>query len=169
MCHASLLDAPEGTRRSRRLREVIDLLWQTDEIRAQAPDPVDEARNGVYYLEGLSSGALLDVLEELGDRLSDYGVELPLEARPLLFGSWIGGDRDGNPQVTPSVTVAVLQLHAAHGISLIRRSIEHLRRDLSVSNRISGTDPAFYVRLRDMLAHLPEVEPRYLLLNAEEP
>ena len=166
---ARLLDEPSSRRRDRRLREEIDLLWLTDEIRVEPPLPVDEARNGVYYLEGLAAAALPDVLEELRDQLAELGVELPDDARPLRFGSWIGGDRDGNPNVTPATTREVLDLQAVHGIRMLRAMVNHLRRDLSVSERLSTVSDALRERLDGLLEQLPEVEPRYLRLNAEEP
>lgn len=166
---ARLLDEPDSTRRTRRLAESIDLLWQTDELRVSAPEPVDEARNGIYYLEGLSRAAVNDVVEELRDRLADAGAALPLEAMPVRFGTWMGGDRDGNPNVTPEVTRDVLRLQAEHGIRLLRSRVDLLRRDLSVSGRLSTADPALTTRLESMLDALPEVEPRYRRLNAEEP
>jgi phosphoenolpyruvate carboxylase len=166
---AALLERPDDDRRQRRLAEAVELLWRTDELRVEPPEPVDEARNGVYYLEGLESAALADVVEELRDELDRAGVRLPLTAQPLRFGSWIGGDRDGNPNVTPTVTREVLQLQAQHGIRLLRSMIDRLRRDLSVSERLSTVSPDLRERLERMLAGLPEVEPRYRRLNAEEP
>ncbi|MCZ4499097.1 MAG: ppc [Marmoricola sp.] len=166
---AALLELPDSTRRTRKLEESIDLLWQTDEIRVEAPEPLDEARNGVYYLEGLSSAAVPDVLEELRDRLADRNISLPLAARPLRFGTWIGGDRDGNPNVTPTTTRDALQLQAVHGIRLLRSMVDRLRRDLSVSGRLSAADPELLGRLDELLPGLPEVEARYRRLNAEEP
>src|SRR6185436_4917703 len=74
---AALLEEPEGRRRTRGLEEAVELLWHTDEIRVEPPEPIDEARNIVYYLEGLSAAAVPDVLDELRDQLADRGVELP--------------------------------------------------------------------------------------------
>lgn len=166
---AALLEEPDSSVRTRRLRESIDLLWQTDEIRVEAPEPLDEARNGVYYLEGLSSAAVPDVLEELRDQLAERGIDLPLTARPLRFGTWIGGDRDGNPNVTPAITRDALELQAVHGIRMLRTLVDQLRRDLSVSERLSAADPEITSRLDELLPGLPEVEGRYRRLNAEEP
>jgi phosphoenolpyruvate carboxylase len=166
---AALLDQPESAARERRLAEAVDLVWQTDELRIERPDPLDEARNGVYYLEGLGEGAIGDVLEELRDQLALRGVELAPDATPLTFGTWIGGDRDGNPNVTPLVTLEVLRLQAGHGIRLLLGLIDDLRRDLSVSQRISPASDALAARLAQSLEELPEVEPRYVRLNAEEP
>jgi phosphoenolpyruvate carboxylase len=166
---AALLGEPDSPRRTRRLQEAVELLWLTDEIRVEPPAPTDEARNVVYYLEGLSGGALPDVLEELRDRLATIGVDLPPEVRPLRFGSWVGGDRDGNPHVTPATTREVLVLQAQHGIRLLRRLVDELRRDLSVSSRVGAVSAELRDRLEAQLPTLPEVEPRYRRLNAEEP
>jgi phosphoenolpyruvate carboxylase len=166
---AALLEEPESDRRTRRLAESVELLWQTDEIRVEPPEPLDEARNGVYYLEGLASGAVPDVLEGLRDELARIGVELPVEARPLRFGSWIGGDRDGNPNVTPETTRDVLVLQAVHGLRLLQSKVDEARRSLSVSERVSDVAPELRARTEALLPGLPEVEPRYRRLNAEEP
>ena len=166
---AALLEEPDTARRSRRLAEAIELMWQTDEIRAEPPEPIDEARNGVYYLEGLASAAVPDVLEELRDQLSVLGVALPVEARPLRFGSWIGGDRDGNPNVTPETTRDVLTLQAVHGLRLLQATVDGVRRNLSVSERVSDVSAEVRARTEVLLPGLPEVEPRYRRLNAEEP
>jgi phosphoenolpyruvate carboxylase len=166
---AALLEEPDTSQRTRRLEEAVELLWLTDEIRIEPPEPTDEARNVIYYLEGLSGGALPDVLEELRDRLATIGVVLPPDVRPLRFGSWVGGDRDGNPHVTPATTREVLILQAVHGIRLLRTLVDRLRRDLSVSNRIGAVSSDLRDRLEHTLPRLPEVEPRYRRLNAEEP
>jgi phosphoenolpyruvate carboxylase len=166
---AALLEQPDSVRRTRRLEEAVELLWLTDEIRVERPEPTDEARNVVYYLEGLSGAALADVVEELRDGLAGLGVELPPDARPLRFGSWVGGDRDGNPHVTPAITREVLTLQAVHGIRLLRTLVDRLRRDLSVSNRIGQVSDELRERLAEVMPGLPHVERRYRRLNAEEP
>ena len=166
---AALLEEPDGARRTRRLAEAVDLLWQTDEIRVEPPEPIDEARNGVYYLEGLASAAVPDVLEALRDELAGLGVALPTEARPLRFGTWIGGDRDGNPNVTPETTREVLSLQAVHGLRLLQQKVDEVRRNLSVSERVSEVAPEVRARIESLLPGLPEVEARYRRLNAEEP
>jgi phosphoenolpyruvate carboxylase len=165
---AALLDQPATPARERRLAEAVDLVWQTDELRIDRPDPLDEARNGIYYLEGLGSTAVGDVLEELRDQLARRGVALAPDARPLSFGTWIGGDRDGNPNVTPLVTLDVLKLQAEHGTRLLLSLLDDLRRELSVSQRISGASPELLARLSELLDEV-SVEPRYQRLNAEEP
>ncbi len=165
---ADLLEQPDTAIRRRRMAEAVELLWHTDELRISRPDPMDEARNGIYYLEGLGSAAVGDVLDELREQLATIGVRLTPQARPLTFGTWIGGDRDGNPNVTPATTIEVLELQAVHGIRLLLDLVNNLRRELSVSQRVSGASEPLLARLGESLDQLPEVEPRYRRLNVEE-
>lgn len=83
---AELLETPviEADRRrlDLRLAENIDLIWQTDELRVVRPEPADEARNAIYYLDELHAGAVGDVLEDLAAELDRVGVELPAGTRP---------------------------------------------------------------------------------------
>ena len=153
----------------RRLEELIDLLWQTDELRIARPDVVDEARNAVYYFDELHRHAVPHVLEALVEELARLGLELPLDARPLEFGSWIGGDRDGNPNVGPQSILDVLDLQHDHAIRDALTLVDELRVDVSSSARISGATPELEASLARDLELLPELEPRYRRLNAEEP
>ncbi|MFF1686360.1 MULTISPECIES: phosphoenolpyruvate carboxylase [unclassified Streptomyces] len=170
---AELLETPviEADRRryDTRLAENIDLVWQTDELRVVRPEPTDEARNAIYYLDELHAGAVGDVLEDLTAELQRVGVTLPEASRPLTFGTWIGGDRDGNPNVTPAVTWDVLILQHEHGINDALELIDELRGFLSNSIRYTGATEELLTSLRHDLERLPEISPRYKRLNSEEP
>ncbi|MEV5578476.1 phosphoenolpyruvate carboxylase, partial [Streptomyces parvus] len=170
---AELLETPviEADRRrlDLRLAENIDLIWQTDELRVVRPEPADEARNAIYYLDELHAGAVGDVLEDLAAELDRVGVELPAGTRPLTFGTWIGGDRDGNPNVTPAVTWDVLILQHEHGITDALEMIDYLRGLLSNSIRYAGATEELLTSLQADLERLPGISPRYKRLNAEEP
>ncbi|WP_408055861.1 phosphoenolpyruvate carboxylase [Streptomyces lycii] len=169
---AALLETSvEGGDRRRadlRLAENIDLVWQTDELRVVRPEPADEARNAIYYLDELHAGAVGDVLEDLAAELERVGVELPPGTRPLTFGTWIGGDRDGNPNVTPDVTREVLILQHEHGITDALELVDQLRGLLSNSIRYTGATQELLDSLALDLERLP-ISPRYKRLNAEEP
>ncbi|MFC8595658.1 phosphoenolpyruvate carboxylase [Streptomyces atroolivaceus] len=170
---AELLETPviEADRRRHdlRLAENIDLIWQTDELRVVRPEPADEARNAIYYLDELHANAVGDVLEDLAAELERVGVELPAGTRPLTFGTWIGGDRDGNPNVTPAVTWDVLILQHEHGITDALELVDYLRGLLSNSIRYTGATDELLTSLQADLERLPEISPRYKRLNAEEP
>ncbi|MGN6242784.1 MAG: phosphoenolpyruvate carboxylase [Motilibacteraceae bacterium] len=166
---ADLLDTTGGSRTDRRLAEVVDLLWQSDELRLDRPTVGDEARNILYYYDELYAEAVPDVLEELAEQLRSVGVEVPATGKPLSFGTWIGGDRDGNPNVTPAVTAEILSLQHDHALRDAIELVDGLRQELSSSSRIAGVSPELEESLTRDLEALPEVEPRYRRLNAEEP
>lgn len=170
---AELLETPviesDRRRHDTRLAESIDLVWQTDELRVVRPEPADEARNAIYYLDELHAGAVGDVLEDLTAELERVGVQLPEGTRPLTFGTWIGGDRDGNPNVTPAVTWDVLILQHEHGINDALALVDELRGFLSNSIRYTGATEELKASLQLDLERLPEISPRYKRLNAEEP
>ena len=159
----------DDERRMSRVAELVDLLWQTDELRLEQPQVVDEARNALYYLDDLARGPLAEVLDDLATAFRLLGADLPPDSTPLTFGSWIGGDRDGNPFVTPEVTRSVIDFQRDHAISDILPIIDRLLEDLSVSERLAGADPVLRAAVEADLEALPEFDRRFLRLNAEEP
>ncbi|MEO7196122.1 MAG: phosphoenolpyruvate carboxylase [Pseudonocardiaceae bacterium] len=167
---ADVLDQnlPEEQSR-RRLGRLVDLLWQTDEIRPGKPTVLDEARAVAYYLERLGTHAVPDLVEDFEDELARAGFALPPQSRPVVLGCWVGGDRDGNPNVSPQVTLDVLALYANRALTIQLALIEQLIQELSVSTRVVGVSEG----LRRSLAHdrrlLPEVYDRYIRLNVDEP
>jgi phosphoenolpyruvate carboxylase len=144
-------------------------LWQTDELRLERPDPADEARNAVYYLNDLYADAAPQVLTDLADTLRGLGVETAPTARPLTFGTWIGGDRDGNPYVTPAVTRDVLLIQHEHGIRSAEQVLDELIQEVSVSRRLRGVSLDLSASLAGDLERLPELAGRFRRVNAEEP
>jgi phosphoenolpyruvate carboxylase len=117
-----------------RLAELIDLLWQTDELRLEKPQVLDEARNALYYMNDLTRGPLGEVLHDLANAFDQLGVTLPADSRPISFGSWIGGDRDGNPFVTPEVTAEVVTFLRENALTDLLPHIDSLIEDLSILN-----------------------------------
>ncbi len=159
----------DRARAERRLEEVIDLLWQTDELRRERPTPLDEATSAINYLDQLFTEVLPDVLEDYAAQLSRLDIELPVRARPIRFGTWAGGDRDGNPRVTPGVTLAALALGHEHALTNLVAGIEQLITELSSSTRIVAVSEELEASLAADREALPGVFARYGRLNAEEP
>jgi phosphoenolpyruvate carboxylase len=166
---AALLDQPRTPATDRDIAEAIDLLWQTDELRLEKPQVTDEARNALFYLDDLAAGAAGEVLGEFAAAGAAVGVAVDPARRVLTFGSWIGGDRDGNPFVTPEATLGVLALQHDHAVRALLPHIEALSGQLSVSERIVPAAAALRASLEADLAALPDLDPRFRRLNAEEP
>ena len=166
---ADLLDQPENASQQDRLAENIDLLWQTDELRLGQPEPLDEALNALYYLDDLFTQTVPEVLNDFAKELKRIGVVVPVTARPLSFGNWIGGDRDGNPNITADVTTKAMVLQVGHSIRVTITAMNELRQMLSVSTNIAGATPELTASVEKDFRHIPEFEPRFLRLNAEEP
>lgn len=159
----------ERDRGERRLAELVDLLWETDELRIERPEPTDEARGAAYYLEQLARHVVPNLLEDFDAALTAIGAPVALRARPLTFGTWTGGDRDGNPAVTPAVTLEVLTLQHEMSLRVLISAVDALTRDLSLSSRIVDITPELSASLAADSAALPGVEARYHRLNAAEP
>ena len=161
--------SPARARQDRKLAEIIDLIWQTDELRQSRPTPVDEARNALFYLEPIIADIIPELTDDLADALAEHGVELSPEATPLLLGSWIGGDRDGNPNVTAAITHEVLELQHLTAIKIAINKIDDLLMALSSSTAIVGVSAELLASIEVDLEHLPLLDPRVKELNNEEP
>ena len=160
--------AVDQQRIRRRLAEAIDLIWQTDELRVHRPTPTDEARAAIYYLQELLRGVSGDLFDELDAQLARVGIELPAHARPLSFGSWVGGDRDGNPLVTAEVTTAVLELQHDRALQELLRAVDTLSAELSSSEHIHGVSQELAASLQRDATALPGTDQAARRRNADE-
>jgi len=124
------------------LARLIAEVWHTDEIRQTRPTPQDEARWGFAVVETSLWHALPDFLREVDTALVDRGLNpLPIDATPVRIATWMGGDRDGNPNVTAKVTSEVLRLGRWMAADLFLRDIDDLLASLSMrrcSEELSG-------------------------------
>jgi len=115
------------------LKQLITSAWQTDEIRQHRPTPVDEAKWGFTTIEQTLWNAVPKFIRELDGMVQQQcGKSLPLSVAPVRFASWMGGDRDGNPNVTHHITQEVLWLSRWKAADLYLRDIEDLRWELSI-------------------------------------
>ncbi len=115
------------------LKQFICSAWQTDEIRQHRPTPVDEAKWGFTTIEQTLWNAVPKFVRELNHMVEQHCEKsLPLDVAPVRFASWMGGDRDGNPNVTHKITQEVLWLSRWKAADLYLRDIEALRWELSL-------------------------------------
>lgn len=116
------------------LRRIMVEIWHTEDIRDKRPTPIDEARWGFAVVERVLWNAVPTFLRTLDKVLLQYtGKKLPLSTIPIRFGSWMGGDRDGNPLVTAAVTAKVCVLARWTAVTLYLQDIEQLHTELSLT------------------------------------
>jgi phosphoenolpyruvate carboxylase len=119
-----------------RLREEVLTLWQSDELRVRKPTVMDEVRNGLYYVDETLFDVLPEVHLELNRCLDEFYPERSWEVPTFLrFGSWIGGDRDGNPAVTPEVTWNTLVMQRDLALRKYETTVRGWIEKLSHSSR----------------------------------
>eukprot|EP00605_Chrysophyceae_sp_TOSAG23-4_P002127 GSChrysophyteH1.ASY1.ANO1.2353.1 assembled CDS len=117
----------------KQLHSEIACIWETDELRRSKPSPVEEARGGMHIV----SDVLWDTIPKFVRKLSDVCVQelgspLPMDASPIKIASWMGGDRDGNPNVTPAITQEVSANNRALAAELFLQDIKVLHNELSL-------------------------------------
>jgi phosphoenolpyruvate carboxylase len=155
----------------RRLRASIEALFQHAVERTERPDVLDEVRAGLWYFRHV----LLDVMPRFLRRMrhafeAHFGpldaVELPV---PVRFGSWMGGDRDGNPFVTPEVTARTLEMHRELILDRYERDLAALADPLAATaDRLPG-DAGLDAALARAAAAVPELDERTHRRNPQEP
>ena len=117
----------------RKLYTEITIIWKTDELKRSKPSPLDEARWGLAVIED----SLWDTIPKVYKRLNDIfrknlNKDLPRGFNPIQFGSWMGGDRDGNPNVTAQVTKKVILFSRWQAAKLYEKELTKLIQDLSM-------------------------------------
>jgi phosphoenolpyruvate carboxylase len=149
----------------------VESVWQTDEVRHSQPTVLDEVNNVLYYFDTTLFDAYPELLEEIERRLSESfpGVTLRDGAIPLRFGSWVGGDRDGNPNVTPEVTWETLRLQQRMILRKYRGAVADLSRRLSESSRFTKSTDELLKSIEHDVREMPEEAERILQRNPEEP
>lgn len=110
------------------LMREVSALWYTQEIRAKKPTPTDEARGGLHIVERSLWTAIPSYFRRLSAALKKTtGFELPVNARSISFGSWMGGDKEGNPNMTAEITRQIAYLSQWIAADLYLREVDALR------------------------------------------
>lgn len=161
------LDDPQLSDAGRRdvedaLAELITTLWQTDETRAKRPRVVDEIRHGLWFFEQ----SLFDVAPAL---VGDYRRWLPDAPLPLRFGSWIGGDQDGNPNAGPDTLTQAVERARRLVITRYLDEVHELARSLGVSSSVVDVDEAVLTTTEADAAAMPKVNAEIGTSLDEEP
>jgi phosphoenolpyruvate carboxylase len=143
----------------------ITALWVTERSRTNQPTVTDEVRTSLFYFDTTLWDALPQIYLEMQRALAEHYPGLRPPERFLTFGSWVGGDRDGNPNVTPSVTAETLRLHRGQAVERHRQAAHQLARLLSLSNRLAPASDALLAALdqaRERRSeHIDYLERRY--------
>ncbi|MGH8485632.1 MAG: phosphoenolpyruvate carboxylase, partial [Pseudomonas sp.] len=141
-----------------RLHRLVEEIWSTDEIRTTRPTAVDEAKWGFAVIENSLWQAVPDFIRHLDRMCSRHlGESLPVDIRPIKFYSWMGGDRDGNPNVTNKITREVLLLGRWMAAELYSRDVYSLGGDLSMieaSDELRAQYPDSTTPYRDVMFDL---------------
>jgi phosphoenolpyruvate carboxylase len=141
----------------------ITSLWQTDEVRSRRPTVYDEIKMGLDYYDVSIFETLPGLYREISEALhASYGLEIEVHELPLVlnFGSWIGGDRDGNPFVTPEVTRDAVQLARGHLLLYYQRQLDVIIDLLTSSAQQRSVSSGLLERLEAYVAlvHTPEAQ-----------
>jgi phosphoenolpyruvate carboxylase len=140
----------------------ITALWQTDEVRRQRPSVRDEVQMGLDYYPGVLFHTVPELYREMADAFREvFGGEIARRDLPcvLRFGSWIGGDRDGNPFVTPAVTREALRMARRVVLDHYVRTLEGLVERLSQSTRRVAVSPELHAALERYAGTIPSLDP----------
>ena len=153
-----------------RLATTVEELWASDEIRAVSPTVIDEVRAGLVYFQSTIVHAIPRIYRDLEDAVGAAYPDAEIRVPPFLFfGSWIGGDRDGNPLVTPAITAQTLAIMRDTAVRLLERELSTLAERVSVSSRVSGPAPALEALLVENEGRFPELAVALAQRNPEEP
>jgi phosphoenolpyruvate carboxylase len=151
------LDSPRWTTRERRslvdkLRNQIELLWMTGELHLEKPTVQQEVAWGLHFFDETLFDIVPDMLSSLERAVRQYYPTTRFEVTPFFqFGSWIGGDHDGNPFVTNLVTRATLRDHSLAAVNYYKRRLTELTRSLSISERVQPIPNDFREKLNCQL------------------
>ncbi len=155
-------ESPRGLNLQDKLKALVSESWYTHEIREERPTPVDEARWGFAVIENSLWDAVPQLMRSLDRELEKVtGKQIPLDHSPIRFASWMGGDRDGNPNVTAEITEEVLLLSRWVAADLFLKDVAALRTELSMTKAnqelidvVGDSKEPYRELLRDVRSHL---------------
>jgi phosphoenolpyruvate carboxylase len=159
---------PEEREATRRLLEEIDVLWRTAQLRSTHVQPLDEVRSVMAVFDDTLFRVVPEIYRELDAVLGpgDIGLRPPLAPAFIRIGSWVGGDRDGNPAITAGVTIQTVEIHADHVLRGLETALTRIGRSLTADSVTTAPDE----ELRSRLAAARESDPvRFAEVEARSP
>ncbi|MCA2224244.1 phosphoenolpyruvate carboxylase [Nonomuraea aurantiaca] len=162
--------ASERAESRRRLLEEIDLLWRTAQLRSTKLDPLDEVRTAMAAFDETLFRMVPQVYRSLDAALGDGSGTRPPLARPFIrYGSWIGGDRDGNPNVTAKVTRETVQIQSDHVLTALETACTRIARTLTAAEQFAPPSPELRAALAAAVDAHPEVVSEMATRSPSEP
>jgi len=158
-------DKVTGIANPRALEREITSLWLTDRSRSARPEVTDEVRTGLWYFDTTLWQTLPLLQDEFERALAETYPTVKAPTRWITFGSWMGGDRDGNPFVTPAVTAETLLLHRRLALDKLQISLRELSKLLSVSSHLDAISP----QLSELLKYGDHPDPHVRALRDRYP
>jgi phosphoenolpyruvate carboxylase len=165
------LGASEEAETRRRLLEEIDLLWRTALLRADRPGPLDEVRTAMTVFDEVLFRVVPQVYRRAESALAgaDAGVQAPRVPAFIRLGSWIGGDRDGNPYVTSATTRQAMAIQSDHVLRGIERAATRIGRSLTVDSTTTPASAAVRRIIDDARYEHPELVDGLITRSPGEP
>lgn len=164
-----LLSPREQRATTDELLEIVTLLWQSNEMRSAKPRVVDEVRRVLFYFDAVLVDAAVEVYEEMDRLLERHYPGLATPRAFLRFGSWVGGDQDGNPNVTPEVLHEALSLQRDMSLRLLRERVRELAGALGISRRMVTVPEELDASIAADAAAMPATREEIGEHNADEP
>ncbi|MEO3876131.1 phosphoenolpyruvate carboxylase [Nonomuraea sp. B12E4] len=162
--------ASERADNKRRMLEEIDLLWRTAQLRSTKLDPLDEVRTAMAAFDETLFRMVPQVYRSLDAALDERTGTRPPQARPFIrYGSWIGGDRDGNPNVTSRVTRETIQIQSEHVLNALETACTRIGRTLTASAQLAPCSPDLKSALTAAVDAYPEVVSELATRSPREP
>ncbi|WP_188191173.1 phosphoenolpyruvate carboxylase [Nonomuraea sp. SYSU D8015] len=162
--------ASERAESKRRMLEEIDLLWRTAQLRSTKLDPLDEVRTAMAAFDETLFRMVPQVYRALDAALDPGTGTRPPQARPFIrYGSWIGGDRDGNPNVTARVTRETIQIQSEHVLSALETACSRIARTLTASAQFAPCSAELKAALAGAVDSHPELVSELATRSPREP
>ena len=144
------------------INSLITQLWYTREVRSTKPNPIDEVKSLIYYLDILYKDVYQNIIddEEIAAKAKNFNLQ---------FGSWVGADKDGNPYVTTKVTKDALKIYSNQILQIYKEAIVQFSEEFSISTDFVKSPKLLTKRIEDYEKLLPEDYKHYKRVNFDEP